>query len=141
MFSKFYQSELAFLRATGSAYAEAHPQAAGFLSGRGNDPDVERLLEGFAFLAARIRERLEDGLPEVTHDLTELLLPQYLRPLPAATVVEFTPLQGAQALADEQAGNANRLRIEAVRELQASPVRRLVKGAPVAGDAGVAGAG
>src|SRR3972149_4296981 len=95
MFSKFYQSELAFLRATGSAYAEAHPQAAGFLSGRGNDPDVERLLEGFAFLAARIRERLEDGLPEVTHDLTELLLPQYLRPLPAATVVEFTPLPGA----------------------------------------------
>src|SRR5512138_473290 len=95
MFSRFYQGELAFLRAMGRAYAEANPQTAGLLSERGSDPDVERLLEGFAFLTARVRERLEDGVPEVAHDLAELLVPHYLRPLPAATIVEFTPTPGA----------------------------------------------
>ncbi|MBI5069892.1 MAG: type VI secretion system baseplate subunit TssF [Deltaproteobacteria bacterium] len=95
MFSKFYQGELAFLRAMGQAYAAANPTTAGLLSERGSDPDVERLLEGFAFLAARVRERIEDGVPEIAHDLTEILLPHYLRPVPACTVIEFLPIPGA----------------------------------------------
>ena len=58
MFSKFYQGELAFLRSMGKAFAQANPTTAGMLAERGGDPDVERLLEGFAFLAARVRERI-----------------------------------------------------------------------------------
>jgi type VI secretion system protein ImpG len=65
------------------------------LAEKGGDPDVERLLEGAAFLTARIRERLDDSVPEMVHDITELLLPHYLRPLPACSVVEFTPTPGA----------------------------------------------
>src|SRR5512141_2299308 len=95
MFSKYYQSELAFLRGMGKEFAAAHPELAGLLAERGGDPDVERLLEGFAFLSARIRERLDDAVPELIHDLTEILLPHYLRPVPACTVVEFQPVAGA----------------------------------------------
>lgn len=95
MFSRFYQGELAFLRAMGKAYAEVNPATAGLLAERGSDPDVERLLEGCAFLAARVRERIEDSIPEMVHDLSELLLPHYLRSVPAATIVEFTPVAGA----------------------------------------------
>jgi type VI secretion system protein ImpG len=95
MFSKYYQSELAFLRGMGKEFAAAHPEIAGLLAERGGDPDVERLLEGFAFLTARIRERLDDAVPELIHDLTEILLPHYLRPVPACTVVEFQPVAGA----------------------------------------------
>jgi type VI secretion system protein ImpG len=95
MFSKHYQSELAFLRGMGKEFAAAHPNLAGLLAERGGDPDVERLLEGFAFLSARIRERLDDAVPEVIHDLTEILLPHYLRPIPACSVVEFLPISGA----------------------------------------------
>jgi type VI secretion system protein ImpG len=95
MFSKHYQSELAFLRAMGKEFAAAHPSVAGLLAERGGDPDVERLLEGFAFLAARIRERLDDAVPEVIHDLTEVLLPHYLRPVPACSVLEILPNPGA----------------------------------------------
>lgn len=94
MFSRHYQGELAFLRAMGKEFAAMHPSIAGLLAERGGDPDVERLLEGFAFLTARTRERLEAGVPEVVHDLTEMLAPQYLRPVPAASVVEFTPVTG-----------------------------------------------
>lgn len=95
MFSKYYQSELTYLRELGREFSRANPAIAGMLAERGGDPDVERLLEGFAFLTARIRERIDDDMPEVVHGLTELLLPHYLRPLPAATIVEFAPLQGA----------------------------------------------
>ena len=94
MFSKHYQSELAFIRAAGKAYAEANPSTAGLLAERGGDPDVERLLEGFAFLAARVRERIDDAVPEVIHDLTEIVLPQYLRPVPSCTIVEMVPEPG-----------------------------------------------
>src|SRR4051812_22460459 len=95
MFSKYYQSELGYLRATGKDFALRNPSLAGLLAERGGDPDVERLLEGFAFLTARIRERIDDCVPEIVHDLTEMLLPHQLRPVPAASIVEFSPTPGA----------------------------------------------
>ena len=95
MFSKYYQSELTYLRELGREFALANPTTASMLAERGGDPDVERLLEGFAFLTARIRERIDDDIPEVVHSLTELLMPQYLRTIPSCSIVEFTPISGA----------------------------------------------
>ncbi len=89
MLNRHYQAELAYLREVGKAFGLAHPAIASMLVERSGDPDVERLLEGFAFLTARIRERLDDAVPEISHGLTELLLPHYLRPVPACTIVEF----------------------------------------------------
>jgi len=94
MFNKYYQEELAFLRDLGEEFAAAHPEVAHMLSGAGSDPDVERLLEGFAFLTGRIRQKLDDELPELTHTLIRLLWPHYLRPIPALSIVEFTPRPG-----------------------------------------------
>ncbi|HEX9593485.1 MAG TPA: type VI secretion system baseplate subunit TssF, partial [bacterium] len=88
MFNKYYQDELAFLREMGEEFAAAHPQVAHMLAAHGTDPDVERLLEGFAFLTGRIRQKLDDELPEITHTLMGLLWPHYLRPIPAMSVVE-----------------------------------------------------
>src|SRR3954468_11097876 len=75
----------------GRAFGEANPRVAGLLAERGGDPDVERLLEGFAFLTARVRERMDDSVPEIVAGLTELLLPHYLRTVPACSIVELTP--------------------------------------------------
>lgn len=95
MFSRYYQAELAYLRELGREFAAAHPALAGMLAERGGDPDVERLLEGFAFLSARMRERVDDAVPEIVHGLCDLLLPHYLRSLPACSIVEFLPAPGA----------------------------------------------
>lgn len=100
MGSKYYESELAYLREMGREFALVHPATAGLLAERGSDPDVERLLEGFAFLTARIRERVDDAVPHIVHGMMQLLLPHYLRPIPATTVIQYAPslkaLRGVQ---------------------------------------------
>ena len=89
MFNKYYQDELVFLRDMGREFSAANPEAARFLAEPGSDPDVERMLEGFAFLAAKLRQKLDDELPEFTHSLTEMLWPHYLRPIPSTTIMQF----------------------------------------------------
>ncbi|MCA8925079.1 MAG: type VI secretion system baseplate subunit TssF [Planctomycetes bacterium] len=88
-FNKYYQDELAYLRDMGREFAERFPKRGGHLAEAGTDPDVERLLEGFAFLTGRVRQKLDDELPEFTHAMLELFWPHYLRPLPSFTVVQF----------------------------------------------------
>lgn len=94
-FNKYYQDELAFLRDMGKEFSSAYPALAPMLADRGGDPDVERLLEGFAFLTGRVREKLDDELPELMHTVSQMLFPQMVRPLPATSVLEFTPLPNA----------------------------------------------
>lgn len=88
---KYFREELAFLREQGKEFTEIHPQLSRFLHGRNTDPDVERLLEGFAFLTGRLREKIEDEFPELTHSIINMLWPNYLRPVPSMSIVKFTP--------------------------------------------------
>lgn len=94
-FNQYYQDELAFLREMGKEFSRAYPQLAPFLSANGSDPDVERMLEGFAFLTGRIRQKLDDELPELTHALISLLWPHFLRPVPAMSILQFQPIPHA----------------------------------------------
>ncbi len=87
----YYQDELRYLRDVGPEFARANPEVARFLADRGSDPDVERLLEGVAFLCGRIRQKLDDELPELTANLMGLLWPHYLRPIPSMTTLELLP--------------------------------------------------
>lgn len=91
-FNQYYQSELNALRQLGGVFAARNPALAHFLGQGGRDPDVERLLEGFAFLTGRLREKLDDDLPELTHSLMYLLWPNYMRPLPSFSMLQFEPL-------------------------------------------------
>lgn len=91
-FNKYFQDELAYLRDMGKEFSAAYPALAPMLSERGGDPDVERLLEGFAFLTGRIREKLDDELPELMLTVSQLLFPQLVKPLPATSILQFDPL-------------------------------------------------
>ncbi|MGF1873277.1 type VI secretion system baseplate subunit TssF [Photobacterium indicum] len=93
--NKYFREELAFLKEQGIAFTEVHPQLSRFLHGRTTDPDVERLLEGFAFLTGRLREKVEDEFPELTHSIINMLWPNYLRPVPSISIVKFNPNEKA----------------------------------------------
>lgn len=96
MINSYYQQQLTYLRELGALFAKKHPALVPMLAGRSADPDVERLLEGTAFLSGLVQERLDDNFPEIIHSLTELIFPHYLRPLPAAAIVRFTPKASCQ---------------------------------------------
>ena len=87
----YYQDELRYLREVGPEFARVNPEIARYLADPGSDPDVERLLEGVAFMCGRIRQKLDDDLPELTASLMSLLWPHYLRPVPSMSVLELLP--------------------------------------------------
>jgi type VI secretion system protein ImpG len=95
----YYERELTVLRRLGAEFAAQYPKVAGRLrleESGADDPHVERLLEGFAFLAARIHLKLDDDFPRITEALLGTLYPHYLRPIPSMALVEFglDPEQG-----------------------------------------------
>lgn len=88
-FNKYFQEELSFLRELGREFSQSYPTLAPMLADRGADPDVERLLEGVAFLTGRIRQKIDDEIPELIVALASLLFPHLTRPLPACTIMEL----------------------------------------------------
>ncbi len=95
MIAKYYQDELHYLRELGRELSEQHPEAAPYLAEASSDPSVERLLEGFAFLTGRLREKIDDELPEFSQALLESLFPHFLRPAPSLTIMQARPLPKA----------------------------------------------
>ena len=92
----YYRNELSFIRRLGAEFAEDHPRMAERLklTGEGSaDPHVERLIEAFAFLTARIRRKLDDDFPEVTQALMAVLYPHYLAPIPSMAIVQINLLR------------------------------------------------
>ncbi|MCD6353158.1 MAG: type VI secretion system baseplate subunit TssF [Proteobacteria bacterium] len=94
MFNRYYQQELLNLRELAREFSRAHPALAPMLGGKTPDPDVERLMEGVAFLAGMLRQKLDDEFPEITHGLIQLIFPHYMRPIPATTIISFRPKPG-----------------------------------------------
>ncbi|HEY2514105.1 MAG TPA: type VI secretion system baseplate subunit TssF [Polyangiaceae bacterium] len=90
MFRDDYASELEYLHALAGEVARDHPHDAPLL-GREASPAGARLLQCAAFAFAKLRQRLDDDLPEVIHPVLESLAPALLRPLPGATIVELRP--------------------------------------------------
>jgi type VI secretion system protein ImpG len=89
-----YKRELQFIREMGMEFAKSHPKIAAGLDLGGTecaDPYVERLLESFAFLTARIQLKMEAEFPRFTQHLLEMVFPHYLTPLPSMAVVKFKP--------------------------------------------------
>jgi type VI secretion system protein ImpG len=95
----YYERELSYLRRTGAQFAQRYPKVASRLrleATKSDDPHVERLLEGFAFLTARLHLKLDDDLPAVGEALLDVVYPHYTRPVPSLALVqlELDPEQG-----------------------------------------------
>ncbi|WP_010585390.1 type VI secretion system baseplate subunit TssF [Schlesneria paludicola] len=98
---EFYEHELYYIRRMAAEFSRDRPKIADRLD-LGNearesaDPHVERLIESFAFLTARVRLKMEDEFPELTDSLLGLLYPHYLNPIPSLSIAQFLldPSQG-----------------------------------------------
>ena len=99
---RYYNQELAYMREMGAEFAAAFPKIAARLALDATevaDPYVERLLEGFSFLSARVRLKLDAEFPRFTQHLLECVYPHYLAPTPSMAIVQFTPAMTEGSLA------------------------------------------
>lgn len=99
----YYNRELVHVRDMAAEFAEEFPRIARRLGIEGHevaDPYVERLLEGFAFVASRIQLKLDAEFPRFTQHLLEILFPNALAPSPSMAVVAFEPRRSDPALAE-----------------------------------------
>lgn len=116
---RHYNQELQHLREMGAEFALQFPKIASRLRMDGievGDPYVERLLEGFAFLAARVQLKLDAEFPRFTERLLEIVYPNYLAPTPSMMVAQLQPALGDAALA---AG----VQVPRGSELRSGPIR------------------
>ncbi len=112
----YYERELDAIKRLATEFADTHPKIAGRLrlsADAVDDPHVARLLEGVAFLAARVHHRLDDEFPELTDALLGLLYPHYLAPVPSCMVAQF----------DCQPDLINPARLPAGVAIETEPVR------------------
>ncbi len=92
MLNNYYQQELSNLKDTARSFAKENPAIAPMLGESSLNPDIERLLESVAFLTGGVREKIEDGLPEIIHNFIRQIWPHYLRPVPSCTIIDFKPM-------------------------------------------------
>jgi type VI secretion system protein ImpG len=99
----YYNRELSYLRELGGEFARHFPKIAGRLGldeFECTDPYVERLLEGFAFLAARVQLKIDSEYPRFTQGLMSILAPHLLAPTPSLAVVQLEPSSKQGVLTD-----------------------------------------
>ena len=95
-FMDLYDRELSHLRTMGAKFAREYPKIAGRLGGLDEnqpcrDPFVERLLEGFSFLSARVQFKLESEFPRFSQSLLQTVYPHFLSPTPSVGMIQFQP--------------------------------------------------
>ena len=103
VFLNYYNEELQYLRELGAEFAAEYPKVAGRLGMQDqavSDPYVERLLEGFAFLTARVRLKQDAQFPRFTKHLLDAVYPNFLGQMPSMAVVQLTPDPGESALVE-----------------------------------------
>jgi type VI secretion system protein ImpG len=88
----YYERELTYIRKMAMEFSAKYPKIASRLQlepDKCEDPHVERILEGFSFLAARIHLKIDDDFPEISEALMSVVYPQFVRPIPSMSIVEF----------------------------------------------------
>jgi len=95
MKTQYFQQELKKIQELAKHFSNISPEYATQLGAEAFDPDIERLLEGFAFLTADIQEQLDADYPEFLHTLAQKICPELLLPTPSATMLTFNPRHNA----------------------------------------------
>lgn len=89
----YFEAEMRLLHEAAQTFAENNPLLANKLNLRelkDKDPHVERLLEGFAFLTAQLRQQMDTYTSDINEALLAMVCPNLLQPYPAATIMQFT---------------------------------------------------
>ncbi|OUL58194.1 type VI secretion system baseplate subunit TssF [Pseudoalteromonas ulvae] len=88
---KLYQKELKLLKSSAQVFSEQHPALTEHLARQSNDPDVEMILQGVAYLSAQFKQEVDNAFPQAIQSLSQVLTPTLMQPLPSAAILSFKP--------------------------------------------------
>lgn len=91
-FLKYYQGELSFLLEAGKDFSSKYPNIAktlDFSSFGSDDPHVQRIIESVAFLNAKLQQRLDEQIPEISSELLNAIFPQFISPIPSCSIMHM----------------------------------------------------
>ena len=88
---KLYQKELKLLKSSAQVFSEQHPALTEHLARQSNDPDVEMILQGVAYLSAQFKQDVDNAFPQAIQSLSQVLTPTLMQPLPSAAMLSFKP--------------------------------------------------
>lgn len=132
-FLAWFDTELSALRKRASQFALKHPKIAGRLRMNADavdDPHADRVIQSFAYTAARIRQKLDDDFPELTDTLLEALYPQYLAQIPSMSIVKVVPAEGLGEITTLRSGfmidseplRGDRCRFQTSQDIRLAPL-------------------
>ncbi|TCM66574.1 type VI secretion system protein ImpG [Acinetobacter calcoaceticus] len=101
----YYEKQLQEFGQQSRAFAQKYPKIAQRLSlnqEQIDDPHIERLIQSFALIAARIDKKLADSYDIFTHAIFEVMFPQYLKHFPSCTVLSFEDINRQKQLLEAQ---------------------------------------
>ena len=119
----YYENELTYLRRLSKEFASKYPKIASRLQMEGEvceDPHVERLIESFSFLTARIHKKLDDEFPQITEAMLSVLYPHFLRPVPSMSIAQLQLAPGAEISTMQELPRHSQL---LTRPVQGLPIR------------------
>lgn len=99
----YYEKQLQEFGQQSREFAQKYPKIAQRLSlnqEQIDDPHIERLIQAFSLVAARIDKKLADSYEVFTRSLFQVMFPQYLKPFPACSVVSFEDLNKIKKLTE-----------------------------------------
>ncbi|WP_353956359.1 type VI secretion system baseplate subunit TssF [Vibrio navarrensis] len=127
-FLKYYNRELVYLRHKGHEFGEQYPKIAARLRLSEEvveDPHVSRLLEGCAFLTARIRQSLDNAFPQLTEALIGQLFPDFHAPIPSMSVIKVNGSSSATSTVTVPAGERVTITAPVLKSAISSPAMTL----------------
>jgi type VI secretion system protein ImpG len=133
-FLEFYNRELSLLREQAGEFAQEYPGVAerlGGLTGERLDPMIGGLLEGSAFLAARVQLKIKHEFAEFTTNLLDQLVPHYLAPTPSALLAQIQPKFGDPGLREGRLIARGAYLDAAYRELERNIACRFALAGPI----------
>lgn len=135
---RYYNQELRYLREMGGEFAREFPKIASRLGMEGMevaDPYVERLIEGTAFLAARVQLKQDAEYPQLAQRLLEMVSPNLTAPIPSMLVARINPTgdpnlmggfriaRGSALTGPETAMSRTRCEFRTAQDVTLTPIR------------------
>ncbi|RNC78488.1 type VI secretion system baseplate subunit TssF [Piscirickettsia salmonis] len=118
VFDDYLNKHLSEVDKARADFLRLHPSLENVMGRDVISPEVDVLNKSLAYLAAKVEQKIDQSYPDVILKIFDLLAPEFIRPQPSATILNFTPKErvmlsavtinkGTQVFSSQEGANRN----------------------------------